>query len=132
MRRFMMMAAVLVLGLSTNAAAQDRKPDADTLKLGQRVFLLCRACHTIGKDEGNRVGPNLYGVFGAKAGSKPDFHYSEAVKKSGVVWTEDSLDKWLTSPTTFIPGTRMTFAGVHDPEERKAVIAYLKQAAGGN
>ena len=131
MRGFLLAACVALSLGTTGAFAQDGKVDDATLKLGQRVFLLCRACHTVGKDEGNKIGPNLYGVFGSKAGSKPNFRYSDALVRSGVVWNDQTLDKWLTNPTAFIPGTRMPFAGVHDEEERKAVIAYLKHETSG-
>jgi cytochrome c len=82
----------------------------------------CIACHS---PDANRVGPRHRGVVGRTAGTVPDFNYSKAVKKSGVVWSEETLDKWLTNPQAFIPGQRMNFK-VADPADRADLIAYLK------
>ena len=82
----------------------------------------CSACHS---PDANRVGPKHRGVVGRTAGTLPDFNYSKAVKSSGVVWSEETLDKWLTNPQAFIPGQRMNFK-VTDPADRADLIAYLK------
>ena len=82
----------------------------------------CIACHS---PDANRVGPKHRGVVGRKAGSLPDFNYSKAVRNSGVVWDEQTLDDWLTNPQAFIPGQRMNFK-VADPADRADLIAYLK------
>lgn len=82
----------------------------------------CIACHS---PDANRVGPKHRGVVGRTAGTVPDFNYSKAVKSSGVVWTEDALDKWLTNPQALIPGQRMNFK-VADPADRADLIAYLR------
>ena len=82
----------------------------------------CIACHS---PDANRVGPKHRGVVGRTAGTVPDFNYSKAVKSSGVVWSEETLDKWLTNPQAFIPGQRMNFK-VADPADRADLIAYLK------
>jgi cytochrome c len=82
----------------------------------------CIACHS---PDANRVGPKHRGVVGRIAGTVPDFNYSKAVKSSGVVWTDETLDKWLTNPQGFIPGQRMNFK-VADPADRADLIAYLK------
>jgi cytochrome c len=82
----------------------------------------CIACHS---PDANRVGPRHRGVVGRKAGSLEDFNYSKAVKNSGVVWDEQTLNKWLTNPQAFIPGQRMNFK-VADPTDRADIIAYLK------
>jgi cytochrome c len=82
----------------------------------------CIACHS---PDANRVGPKHRGVLGRAAGTVPDFNYSKAVKRSGVVWGEETLDKWLTNPQAFIPGQRMNFK-VADPTDRADLIDYLK------
>lgn len=82
----------------------------------------CIACHS---PDANRVGPRHRGVVGRTAGSLADFNYSKAVRNSGVVWDEQTLDKWLTNPQAFIPGQRMNFK-VADPTDRADIIAYLK------
>ena len=82
----------------------------------------CIACHS---PDANRVGPKHRGVVGRTAGTVPDFNYSRAVRGSGVVWSEKTLDEWLTNPQAFIPGQRMNFR-VADPADRADLIAYLK------
>lgn len=90
---------------------------------GQEIYeSRCVACHS---PEANRVGPRHNGVVGRKAGSLTDYSYSKAVKASGVVWDETTLDKWLTNPQAFIPGQKMNFK-VADPTDRADIIAYLK------
>ncbi|HLN25972.1 MAG TPA: cytochrome c family protein [Patescibacteria group bacterium] len=91
---------------------------------GEKIFNQCKACHSpvAGK---NLVGPSLFGVVGRKAGSIDGFKYSDAVKNSGVTWTAENLDKWLSGPKDFIAGNKMTYPGVKDPVGRENVIAYL-------
>lgn len=93
---------------------------------GKEVFNRCAICHSNTKGAPNKIGPNLFGVVGRKAGTEPGFSYSAAVKSSGVTWSEANLDKWLTSPGRFIPGNRMPFAGLPSADQRADVIAYLK------
>lgn len=89
------------------------------------AFAMCTSCHSVTPNE-NRLGPSLFGVVGRKAGSEPGYAYSDAMKNSGHTWDETTLDKYLTDPRADVPGTKMTFAGIQDPERRKAVIDYLK------
>jgi cytochrome c len=97
---------------------------------GQSTFARCRSCHTITEGGPNMIGPNLYGVFGRKAGSLPGYTYSPVVAAAGFDWGAEHLDKWLDSPRGFMPGTKMTFAGLHDPKDRVDLIAYLKVETG--
>jgi cytochrome c len=92
---------------------------------GRRVFAQCRSCHTIDVGGGNRVGPNLHGVFGREIGTAEGFTYSQPVQEANFVWDADHLDHWLANPQTFLPGNRMAFAGVRDETQRRDVIAYL-------
>jgi len=97
---------------------------------GKRSFALCRSCHTITEGGPNMTGPNLYGVFGRQAGSKADYTYSPALKAAGFSWDAAHLDSWLSNPRTYLPGTKMSFAGLHDPKDRVDLIAYLKVESG--
>ena len=92
---------------------------------GRRVFAQCRSCHTIDEGAGNRVGPNLHGVFGRQIGSAEGFSYSQPVQNADFTWDAERLDHWLQNPQTFLPGNRMAFAGVRDETQRRDLIAYL-------
>jgi cytochrome c len=92
---------------------------------GKRVFAQCRSCHTIEAGAPSRVGPNLHGVFGRKIATAPNFSYSPATQGADFVWDAAQLEQWLANPQTFLPGNRMAFAGVRNPEQRRDVIAYL-------
>ncbi|MEP0391903.1 MAG: cytochrome c family protein [Erythrobacter sp.] len=94
---------------------------------GERVFGQCRACHLV--EEGkNAVGPSLYGVIGRDAGSIEGFRYSDANANIGVTWTPEVMYEYLEAPREFMPGTRMAFPGLKNPQDRADVIAYLDAA----
>ena len=95
---------------------------------GQLVWKQCRTCHSLGEGERHKVGPNLHGLFGSEAGSREGFAYSKAMSGSGVVWEADTLDPYLQKPAEYMKGTRMSFVGLRKPEDREAVIAYLREA----
>lgn len=117
-------ATLAVVGALGSAAAQDGNAAE-----GAEVFKKCRACHDIGPNAKNKVGPVLNGIVGRKAGTIEGFAYSDANKASGakgLTWTEDVLLKYLENPLTFMAGTKMAFAGLKDPQDRKDLIAYLK------
>ncbi len=86
----------------------------------------CRTCHSW-KEGDNRLGPNLHGIIGRKAGAAEGFGYSNAIKSSGITWDETSLDKFITNPDSFIPNNNMKpFTGVADAATRKQIIDFLK------
>ena len=89
-------------------------------------FAQCSVCHAVTKGAANGIGPSLYGVVGRKSGVVAGFNYSSALKAGKVVWTPATLDKWLTNPAVFIPGSRMPYAGQAEAKKRAEVIAYLK------
>lgn len=105
--------------------------NAADLENGRLHFSLCRACHTISKGGPDMTGPNLYGIFGRKAGSKPGYSYSDALKAADFTWDAAHLDRWLKSPQTYLPGTKMTFIGIKDDTDRRDLIGYLKVASSG-
>jgi cytochrome c len=113
-------AAVVSLGLSSTAMAGDPA-------LGEKVFKKCKACHVVDSDK-NKTGPHLVNIMGRQAGSVEGFtKYSKAIKESGIVWDEATLDGFLEKPKAYLKGTRMAFAGLKKEEDRANVIAYLKQ-----
>jgi cytochrome c len=94
---------------------------------GEKVFAKCKICHQIGEGAKNMVGPVLNGVVGRKAGSYPDYHYSDANKNSGITWDEATLKEYLRDPKAKVPGTKMVFPGLKSDDDIANVIAYLKQ-----
>jgi cytochrome c len=96
-------------------------------KMGQRQYIVCQACHSTEAGGPNKVGPNLHGVIGRAAAQADGFVYSAALTDAGIVWDAASLNEWIASPATLVPGTTMVFAGIRDPEQRANLIAYLQQ-----
>lgn len=98
---------------------------ADAAK-GEAVFKKCTSCHTIEAGGANGQGPNLHGVMGDKvAEGRGGFAFSDALKSKGGTWTWQAMNEWLTSPKKYAPGTKMTFAGLGNPEERANLMVYL-------
>ena len=97
---------------------------ADPAK-GQQVFNKCMACHNADKGGANQLGPNLWDVLGEPIGQGKGFPFSPALSSKGGNWSWDNLSQWLSSPKAFAPGTKMTFAGLSNPEDRANVIAFL-------
>ena len=115
------LAAVGLLGLSTASYAED-------VEMGAKVFKKCMACHTA-EDTTNKIGPSLKGVVGRKAASVEGYKYSDAMLAKGaegVIWDEATLATYLPDPKAFVPGTKMSFPGLKNPEDVANVIAYLK------
>jgi cytochrome c len=128
-------APVVVAMLSISAAPSSPAPSAHapasppsaSASRGAEIYeAKCGACHSLDQ---NRIGPKHRGVFGRKAGAVPDFHYTDALEKSGIVWNAKTLDTWLQSPVKMVPGTAMGFQ-LRNAQERADVIAYLKQESG--
>jgi cytochrome c len=118
--RSCLIASAILLGFVSTAQAQDAAA-------GEKSFAVCRACHQIGPGAKIAVGPVLNGVVGRKAGTFPDYTYSPANKDSGLTWTPEELDKYLTNPQAVVPHTKMIFPGIKDAQKRKDVIAFLQQ-----
>lgn len=92
---------------------------------GEKAFVVCKTCHVT--DAGvNRIGPSLHGIVGRHSGIEPGFIYSAANKNSGITWSQEKLFQYLEHPQRVVPGTKMTYTGIADPQKRADVIAYLK------
>lgn len=116
--------AIVALGFCVAGAAAQEASVAD----GEAFFRRCTPCHAIGEGAANKIGPVLNGVLGRTVGTAPGYVYSAALGKlgqKGMVWTEETLDQWLTKPRVFAAGTKMNFAGILGSEDRADVIAYL-------
>jgi len=121
---------VPVLGLAWTPPAAAQAGDAEN---GKDVFKACRACHQVGPAAKNGIGPALNGIVGRTAGTIAGFTYSDANKDAGtkgLVWTEDTLFRYLENPAAFMPGNKMAYAGIKDEADRRDLIAYLKQQSG--
>ncbi len=94
---------------------------------GAKIFKKCASCHTIGKGEAAKIGPNLFGVVGRKKAAMPGFNYSEAMKAKGGNWDIESINQFITKPKKFIPETKMGFGGLNKPQDRADVILYLQK-----
>lgn len=116
--------AALALIAAPLLAQTSRTATGDAVA-GARQFLQCRACHTVTQGGANTVGPNLWGIAGAKAASRPGFAYSPALSKSGISWTPSELDAYIARPAQRVPGTKMESSGVANPVARRNLIAYL-------
>lgn len=121
MRRFVLAAAAVLLTLPAAAEGDAEK--------GKAAFAKCAACHDVGADAKNKIGPTLNGIIGHKPGTTEGFNYSAAMKAYGEAnpaWTEELLDAYLEAPMKTVKGTKMAFAGIRKPEERANIIAFLK------
>ena len=119
MRKIFMLTSLLVMITLTPAVAGD-------VDAGEKVFKKCKACHLVDQEK-NKVGPHLVNVFGRTAGSLESFSkYSNALKDSGIVWNDDTLNGFLEKPKAYVKGTKMAFGGLKKEEDRLNVISYLK------
>jgi cytochrome c len=112
----------LALLASCTVAAQ-AKGDA---KAGAQVFKRCAVCHTSDKGGGDGLGPNLFGVVGRKAASRPGYAYSGPLQRAGVTWNEANLAKWVASPARMVPGNKMAFPGITSKKQQADVVEYLE------
>ena len=119
-----LLTSIAAVALSASATfAQDGNAEA-----GEDVFKKCRACHDVGPDAKNKVGPMLNGLIGRKSGTIEGFAYSDANKNAAVTWDDATFLKYIEAPRTFMPGNKMAFAGLKDEQDRKDVLAYIKKA----
>jgi len=111
-------AASVLVAATGSAVAAD-------LDHGEQIFKRCAVCHTLEPGKA-KLGPPLFGVFGREAGTVEGFRYSKAMKEADVVWSEETIDKYIADPRGFIKGNRMAFPGLKDAKDRADLIAYLK------
>jgi cytochrome c len=95
------------------------------LDAGAKIFKKCATCHNLGKNAANKVGPNLYGVIGRKRASYAGFSYSKAMASKGGQWSIEDINQYLTNPKEFVPGNKMSFAGLKKIGDRANVIGYI-------
>jgi cytochrome c len=114
------MAAVLIAASAGTALAQD-------VAKGENAFRKCAPCHSIGDDAQNKIGPELNGIDGRKAGTVANYNYSDANKNSGIVWNEAKFKEYIKSPSTVVPKTKMMFAGINNDQEINDLWAYVSQ-----
>lgn len=128
-----LLAAALMVTLSGGAVLADMDGDADA---GEKVFRKCKACHMVGADAENRVGPTLNGIIGREIAAEEGFDYSDALTELAAEkgsWTAEELAAFLEKPRDYAKGTKMSFAGLRKEEDRADVIAYLSGfEAGGS
>jgi cytochrome c len=122
----MVVAGLMALVVSGHVEIAVAGADGDPIA-GKRLFAQCLSCHTIAEGEPGRIGPNLHGIFTRKAASAADFVYSDAMKSSGIVWTQSELDAYIKSPSARVPGNKMAFMGVGNNQQRADITSYLEK-----
>ena len=126
MAKISIVAAALLAVSSVPGLAQDAQK-------GRLVFNICLVCHAIGPGAQNKIGPELNGLDGRKAGTVPNFDYSDANKNSGIVWNQETFEDYIKNPAAKIPDTKMTFAGIKNEQQAKDLWAFINQFdAAGN
>jgi cytochrome c len=119
----LILSALIVLAPSAIAPAALAQDAA----AGKNSFNKCLACHAIGEDAKNKVGPELNGLDGRKSGTAPEYNYSEANKNSGITWNEANFKEYIKDPKAKVPGTKMFFAGIKNEKEVNDLWAYVAQ-----
>jgi cytochrome c len=134
MKPVLVLSAVAVLLSATAASAQTIRPWSPVVAMrsaGRQIYMEhCATCHAWNASVPVAQGPSLIGIVGRPAASEPGFPYSEALRKSGIVWTEDNLRKWLADNAHMVPGTLMPHVSISDPAEQVYVIQFLKSLKG--
>jgi len=120
--------AISALAILTVTASAAHAANGDSAH-GAQIYQRCQLCHSI---EHDLLGPRHLGLFGRQAGSIAGYPYSAAMKNSGITWSDDTLNQFLSGPQGYVPGTRMTFTGLPNEQDRADVIAYLKEATKPN
>lgn len=130
-RGWLIHCALPALLVASWCAVSDARAECD-LETGERMFAMCQSCHSATEPSHQLAGPHLVGVIGRPAGALEEFSFSPALARSGVVWDEETLDRFLEHPRRFIPGTTMTMAGIRQEATRAAIICWLSRVAGSH
>jgi len=131
--RSAIIATAALLAVAAPAMADpglDARLAAANPKRGQLLYMVCKACHDVEAGLPHKVGPNLHGMFGRKAGTAEGFRYTDALAKSGIVWTPETMDAWLKQPGAQVPGNGMAFAGIANDADRASLVAWLMANSG--
>ncbi|MEP1229701.1 MAG: cytochrome c family protein [Litorimonas sp.] len=115
---------------STNGQTQHvtlaAKKDLTPMERGAKLFRRCKSCHTLEDGGSNKLGPNLWNIWGRKAAAQEGFAYSKALTASDITWDDSTLDAYIKKPKELVPGTRMTFIGIKKAQDRADLLLYLK------
>lgn len=120
-------AAVLLVVADHGARGETAVPATLQVAAAPPAFATCKACHSVVKGGPNGVGPNLFGVVGAAAGTRPGYAYSPAMKAANIRWARARLDAYLEDPKAVVPGTKMMLPGIRDAAKRDEIISYLEK-----
>src|SRR4051812_11970298 len=115
----------LLVAAALAAAAGAARADGDAAR-GEKKFEECQSCHSLDRNA-ESVGPSLFGMFGRKAGEGADFRYSPAMKRSGIAWTPQTIDTFITDPQAMVAANRMPYAGMPDAADRADLMAFLQK-----
>ncbi len=102
------------------------KAELTPMERGAKLFKRCKACHTLEDGGRNKVGPNLWDIWGNKAASREGFAYSKALIAADITWNDETFDAYIKKPNAFVPGTRMSFVGIKKDQDRADLLLYLK------
>ncbi|HSY56851.1 MAG TPA: cytochrome c-550 CycA [Bradyrhizobium sp.] len=122
MKNLTLSALIIIAASATVPAALAQDAEA-----GKAAFNKCLACHAVGEDAKNKVGPELNGLNGRKSGTAPNYNYSDANKNSGITWDEATFKEYIKDPKAKVPGTKMAFAGIKNEKEAGDLWAYISQ-----
>lgn len=121
-----LIAALFAVSCGENSGDAGSAAPASPEEAGRIAFRECAACHVVQEGAPSRIGPNLYGVYGRRAGTGDGFAYSKALQNSEIVWDDETLNAFIENPQKYIRGNRMSYPGQPDAEKRAAIISYLK------